>query len=157
MAINRRGFLQAGSMAGIAAIIPTVLGKVAFALPKDSNKALARNLANLRRVDFEQQLNTKFRFDTQGSNLTSARSRWIETELITVEDLRTSPGSEDDKKGIEHFSLTFRDSFDDALAQGTYTVKHETLGKFRLFVVPARDSRAGLNYLALFNRLASTG
>jgi hypothetical protein len=52
----------------------------------------------------------------------------------------------------ECFSLSFSSREGDALEQGTYTVSHDALGSFPLFVVPGSDGR-GPTYTALVNRL----
>ena len=50
--------------------------------------------------------------------------------------------------------LTFTGGPSDGLAQGTYLFEHDTLGEFRLFVVPE-----GINpqsYVAVFNQVEAT-
>ena len=157
MAITRRGFLQKGSMVGIAAMVPGVLNSIAFA--QENNEApkdpYSKALGKLSRVDFQGQMNTSFRFSIKDRSDLGARSKWVETELINVMDLRTSFTAEED--GVELFALLFHGPADLALPQGTYTVKHDVFGKFRLFVVPASKTEKGLKYEALFNRIRPTG
>lgn len=50
------------------------------------------------------------------------------------------------------FSLFFS-STGDALPQQSYSVRHDTLGEFPLFLVPIRKKRDGILYEAVFNLL----
>jgi len=51
-----------------------------------------------------------------------------------------------------NFSLLFRGPLQPLLLQRTYTVEHDRLGQFELFIVPIRRDANGLYYEAVFNR-----
>jgi hypothetical protein len=53
------------------------------------------------------------------------------------------------ERGDRAFSLYFKGN--DGLAQGTHPMRHATLGRFDLFVVPGRTGEAGTGYEAAFN------
>lgn len=143
-------------MLGLAALIPGAIGKVAFAQSAgddSSFKALSKNLAAINMNHFKQHISTDFRFAVKG--LDGATSKWMRIRLVAVDDLRESPSPQDDAKGIEHFALRFEGPSSLPLSQGTYSVKHDTLGKFKLFIVPSGDGQSGLSYTAIFNRLVA--
>jgi len=143
-------------MLGIAALIPCTISTVAFGESggtDSSFKSLSKNLASIKKIHFQQQINTNFRFSVKGKD--GASSKWVNAELIEVEDLMQSPGPLDEEKGIEHFSLQFKGPSNFDLNQDTYTVKHDQLGKFKLFVVPGNQNQQGLKYEAIFNRLVA--
>jgi len=145
-------------MLGVAALIPGAISTVAFGQNGDTSssfKSLSKNLASIKKVHFQQQINSTFRFSVKG--LDGATSKWINTELLAVEDLMESPSQLDLEKGIEHFSLQFKGPSNFDLNQDTYTVKHDQLGKFKLFVVPGNQNQQGFRYVAIFNRLVALG
>ncbi|HKP86850.1 MAG TPA: hypothetical protein VJZ26_12175 [Blastocatellia bacterium] len=88
---------------------------------------------------FSEQLNTGFRVRLGEADA-------IEAQLVEVVDNGTSPEQ-------ERFSLLFRLPRNLPPAQGLYTVEHEKLGEFGLFLVPNRQDKQGMYYEAVFNRL----
>ncbi|HEY7911276.1 MAG TPA: hypothetical protein VIG62_05105 [Blastocatellia bacterium] len=150
MSISRRGFLRAGSIFGVAAIIPRGIDGIAFADSTAGNtiSAQANRLAKMTLSKFSAQLNTTFRFRVKGAG-------WVDFQLVDTKDLRpvAAQSSADDK--TECFYLLFHGPAEVPLAQGTYSVKHSELKKFQIFVVPADSDSSGLKYEAHFNRLAS--
>jgi hypothetical protein len=72
-------------------------------------------------------------------------SESAEVELIQV------TGQESNT--METFSLVFRGPADQPFRQGTYTLQHEKLGTFQLFLVPIGRDESGYSYEAVFNRL----
>jgi hypothetical protein len=53
----------------------------------------------------------------------------------------------------ERFSLLFESPLDYLIQQGLYTIKHERMGTFELFMVPVFREETCFVYEALFNRL----
>jgi hypothetical protein len=49
------------------------------------------------------------------------------------------------------FSLIFRGPSEPIVGQGTYRLRHATLGALELFLVPLRPDAAGARYQAIFN------
>ena len=95
-------------------------------------------------ADFSPQLNQKFRLQT-------GPSASLEVELIEVKELGS--GVEDRRRSLrgKPFSLVFRGPNETPLAQGTYTIEHETAGTLELFLVPIGPDKEGLSYEAIFN------
>ena len=96
---------------------------------------------------FSQYVNTKFLVyrKTGGAE---------EVTLIKVFDLATHSGKESTMMGQaeESFSLMFRGSARNPLEQDTYTIKHEDLGVFDLFLVAVGLPASKQNYQVIFNR-----
>lgn len=71
----------------------------------------------------------------------------LSVRLLAVNDLiKQNPGSQ------TAFSLRFQQKGGTALDQGTYQFSTPSLGKFLLFVVPAKGPR-GATYTAIINRI----
>jgi hypothetical protein len=66
-------------------------------------------------------------------------------ELIGVTDLLSPPGS-------EQFSVLFREVEGHRASQGTYTLEHDRLGRFELFLVPIDAGQGRVALEAVFNR-----
>jgi hypothetical protein len=94
-----------------------------------------------RKSDFTSALKTKFVVQTKGF-------RGIVLTLAEVKDIGPVP---DQATGRECFSLLFRSP--NALRQNTYTLKHNVLGTFDIFIVPLPKDRLGRRYIAVINRL----
>jgi len=82
---------------------------------------------------------------------------FVETQLIEATGLSVA-NDEDDEEASElpvqrkPFSLIFRsDSKTEYLRQRIYTVKHEQLGAFDLFLVPIGPDKKGMRYQAIFS------
>ena len=52
---------------------------------------------------------------------------------------------------MERFSAFFYGSGDHVLPQRTYTLEHDVMGKFELFLVPVVRDETGFYYEAVFN------
>lgn len=87
---------------------------------------------------FAKYLRTKFR-------LHSGTDQFQEIELIEVREGRPVPGQ-------EQFAIYFEGPLEDAVGQGTYTLEHDRMGRFELFLVPIREDADGRTYEAVFNR-----
>jgi len=94
-----------------------------------------------RKATFTSSLKTKFVVQTKGF-------RGIVLTLAEVNDIGPVP---DQASGRECFSLLFRSA--NALRQSTYTLKHDVLGTFDLFLVPLPKDRLGRRHIAVINRL----
>jgi len=56
----------------------------------------------------------------------------------------------------EQFSLLFQGSNEYLLPQAIYTLEHQQLGEFQLFLVPVSQDQTSYYYEAVFNRLLPT-
>lgn len=144
MSISRRKFLQAGSIAAIAAGIPL---KVLASESSSAKSKLFPGLASspLRSMDselFSRYLNTQF---TLRRGQAEAKFTLVEVRHWTARASKKAP------EGRECFSLIFEKAGKERLPQDTYTATHSALGEFPLFVVPAGKTQK--KYEALFNRL----
>jgi hypothetical protein len=94
---------------------------------------------NLNSQVFAEHLQTTFRVCVAGAVP-------LPLELCEVTEKDPSPQ-------VEQFSLVFRGPLKSHFLQGTYTVEHEKLGKFDLFLVPLGPDSAGMRYQAIFSRM----
>ena len=95
--------------------------------------------AQLTEKEFSKHVNTKFRV---------AVEQPVELELIEVKGYMSKP---DEESGMERFSALFRGPSERYLAQQTYSVEHEQMGEFALFLVPVKQDQNGFRYEAVFN------
>jgi hypothetical protein len=91
---------------------------------------------------FVAYLNTRFRFQTKAL-------RWVPLWLVEVKNVGPVPDAA--TPGKECFSLVFRSQT--RFRQNTYTLHHDALGKFNLFLVPVGPYKKGQSYEAVINRL----
>jgi hypothetical protein len=92
-------------------------------------------------ADFSQNLDTKFRVRAEAP-------RPVELELVEVKGWTSRP---EEEKGMERFSVSFCGPEDIYMPQQMYTLEHERMGVFDIFLVPmGRDAR-GFLYQAVFN------
>jgi len=88
---------------------------------------------------FSQYLGERFSLQGAGSMTTKL-------ELIEVKDLS---GAQTAKK--QSFSLVFQGFGEMFLSQKTYSLCHEKIGIFDLFLVPIGQDATGFRYEAVFN------
>ena len=146
MSLSRRKFLRAGTLVAISAGIPMktlaakTTGQSSLFFP--TNKQLDAG-SYLTRESFSRHLNTKFSFARE-------EVEGISVKLIEVEDLTPKTMA---TSGKECFAVVFLGPRNAPLAQETYAVTHESLGRFEMLVVPLAIRREGVYYEAIFNRL----
>jgi hypothetical protein len=146
MSLSRRKFLRAGTLVAVSAGIPmktlvaSTFGQPSSFLPTN-NRLNAGSF--LSRESFSRQLNTKFSFGHK-------EVEGVSVKLIEVNDLtpKTMAAS-----GRECFGVVFLGPRNAPLGQETYTVTHESMGRFAMLVVPTASRREGVYYEAIFNRL----
>jgi hypothetical protein len=99
--------------------------------------------APLTEKEFSQHVNTKFRLNVDGAEP-------VELELVEVKSYKNKdkPG---EQPGMERFSLFFRGPLDTFLQQATYSLSHEKMGSFDIFLVPLSREEKGHSYEAVFN------
>src|SRR5688500_11072061 len=99
--------------------------------------------AALTEKEFSQHVNTKYRLNVDGAEP-------IELELVEVKSYRNKdkPG---ERSGMERFSLFFLGPPDTLLPQATYSLSHEEMGSFDIFLVPVGRGEKGNSYEAVFN------
>jgi hypothetical protein len=96
--------------------------------------------APLTEEEFSKHVNTKFRLATEPP---------IELELTEVKGYLSK---ENEQTGMERFSLFFVGRPDDPyLRQQIYSLEHERMGTFELFLVPVSRDAQGFRYEAVFN------
>ena len=150
MAISRRKFLAAGTVAAVYAGVPLKAlandSLVSLASPGHSStggRSSFETPAYLTREKFAAHLNTNF-------NLANQTSKTV-VKLIRVKDL--ARGKENDHTGKECFSLLFCGPRKMSFEQDTYTFTHDALGTFAALTVPVRQDKQGRYYEVIFNRL----
>ena len=95
--------------------------------------------AELTEKEFSKHVNTKFRVVSDEP---------IELELTEVKGYLSHAN---EQTGMERFSAFFRGPADRFLAQQTYSIEHEQMGAFELFLVPLSRDESGFRYEAVFN------
>jgi hypothetical protein len=95
--------------------------------------------ATLTEEEFSKHLNTTFHVTNQEP---------IDLELTLVKGYLKQ---EHEETGMERFSAFFYGPAERYLPQGTYSLEHEVMGPFDLFLVPIRKDEKGLQYEAVFN------
>lgn len=96
--------------------------------------------ASLTEKEFSQHVNTKFR--------AMLEAKAVDLELVEVKGYAGRP---DDQQGMERFSLYFRGPAKPFLPQSTYSLEHDGMGAFDLFLVPIKPDGEGSRYEAVFN------
>ena len=100
--------------------------------------------ANLTEDEFSKHVNTKFRLNLN----TTDNEPPVELELAEVKGYAKKA---EEHSGMERFSVFFDGPGDLQLPQAVYSLTHDQMGEFEIFLVPiARDER-GFRYEAVFN------
>ncbi|HWN10694.1 MAG TPA: hypothetical protein VNO50_15755 [Pyrinomonadaceae bacterium] len=96
--------------------------------------------AELTEAEFSKHVNTKFRalIDPEP----------VELELVQVKGYAGRP---EDHQGMERFSLFFAGPVQPSLPQTTYSLDHDSMGTFALFLVPIQPTAEASRYEAVFN------
>jgi len=92
-------------------------------------------------AEFAENLNTKFAVRVNAP-------RPIELELVEVTGWVLQPK---EAEGMERFSVFFYGPGDIYIPQSTYTLEHERMGVFDIFIVPVGRDERGYRYEAVFN------
>ena len=95
-------------------------------------------METLTSARFQEHLNTLFRIELPDSPV-------LELTLTAVEHHSRPP--------VETVTLTFQGPLHLFAAQNTYPFRHETLGRFDLFLVPVGKNESGFQYQVVINRL----
>lgn len=104
-----------------------------------------RAIADLHLADFEALRGERFRLYGRDGLPTP-----VHLDVVKNATLASSQAS---TARPECFSLAFCAAKGLAMAQGTYTFAHPTLGFFELFIVPAQPVTHEERYIAIINRL----
>jgi len=95
--------------------------------------------APLTEKEFSKHVNTKFRVAVEPP---------VELELTEVKGYLRK---EHEETGMERFSAFFRGPDDRYLSQQIYSIEHEQMGAFELFLVPVSQGQEVYRYEAVFN------
>ena len=95
--------------------------------------------APLTEKEFSKHVNTKFRVVIDEP---------VELELTEVKGYLSK---EHEEAGMERFSAFFRGPSNCYLRQQIYSLEHEQMGVFELFLVPVSQDQEGFRYEAVFN------
>lgn len=91
--------------------------------------------------EFSQRLNTSFRLKLD-------TPKQIELKLVEVKGYSSKA---DEQSGMERFSVFFTGPRHIHLPQGLYTLEHDAMGTFDIFLVPIALNDDGFRYEAVFN------
>jgi hypothetical protein len=97
--------------------------------------------ADLTEKEFSKHVNTKFRAQLAGG---------VQVEL-ELDEVKGYPGHPGDQQGMERFSIFFKGPTEPVLPQQSYTLKHDQMGEFEIFLVPLSRNEKGSRYEAVFN------
>jgi hypothetical protein len=100
--------------------------------------------------------NPTLNFDTFATRLDTPfwvrRGRANPDEDLAVE-LRLIEAADKSNHRQEMFSIVFQGPDQTFLPQGLYSMEHDKVGAFELFIVPIGHDQNGYHYEAVFNRL----
>ena len=96
--------------------------------------------ADLTEKEFSQHVNTKFQLKLDDQQ--------IELELVGVKGYLPQAN---EQGGMERFSVFFDGPGHLRLAQRLYSLEHEQMGEFEIFLVPVSGGAKGFRYEAVFN------
>jgi len=99
--------------------------------------------ATLTEEEFSKHVNTKFRL-----NAKTADQSPIELELSEVKGYAKKA---EEHSGMERFSAFFDGPGEVQLPQGIYSLSHDQMGEFEIFLVPIARNERGFRYEAVFN------
>ena len=94
----------------------------------------------LTEQEFSRHLNSTFKLNLEDHTL----------ELKLVEVKAYMPGK-NEQAGMERFSIYFDGPGDTRLPQSVYSLTHEQMGQFDIFLVPISGDEKGFRYEAVFN------
>ena len=95
---------------------------------------------NLTEKEFSRHLHSKFQLEIE--------DRKLELKLVEVKGYLPQENEQD---GMERFSIFFDGPGDIRLPQNVYSLTHEQMGQFDIFLVPISGDRSGFRYEAVFN------
>lgn len=95
---------------------------------------------NLTEQEFSKHVGSQFR--------TASGDREVN---LTLAEVKTYTPLESEQPGMERFSVFFDGPSDFMLPQQTYSMRHEQMGEFDLFITPISKGENGFRYEAVFN------
>ena len=98
-------------------------------------------MATLTEQEFSRQVNTNFRLKLD-------TPQPIHLKLVEVKGYSKNA---EERSGMERFSLFFTGPADPFLPQLMYSLSHEVMGEFEIFLVPIGKTADGFRYEAVFN------
>ena len=96
---------------------------------------------SLTEKEFSQHVNTKFRVNLDAEY-------GVDLELF---DVKGYMSKHNEQTGMERFSVYFQGPGEPYIPQKSYTVQHDQMGEFELFIVPIAKTDAGFRYESVFN------
>ena len=94
----------------------------------------------LTEKEFSQHLNTRFQLKLDDQKI----------ELVLVE-VKGYLQRAHEQTGMERFSVFFEGPGSVRLPQRLYSLEHEQMGEFEIFLVPISGNEQGFRYEAVFN------
>jgi hypothetical protein len=101
---------------------------------------------DLTEKEFSKHVNTKFRATADGGT---------EADLQLVE-VKGYASKHEEQQGMERFSVYFEGPLEPHLPQKIYTLQHDQMGDFEIFLVPLSRDERGFRYEAVFNYFKSS-
>lgn len=98
-------------------------------------------MATLTEQEFSQHVNTDFRVKLE-------TPKPVDLRLVEVKGYAKKAA---EQSGMERFSAYFTGPAEFFLAQRTYSLSHDVMGEFDLFLVPVAREEEKFRYEAVFN------
>jgi hypothetical protein len=98
--------------------------------------------ASLTENEFSKHLNTKFRLNP------ATIDGHVE---LTLAEVKGYAKKAEEHSGMERFSAFFDGPGAVQLPQGVYSLSHDQMGEFEIFLVPIARNESGFRYEAVFN------
>jgi len=92
----------------------------------------------LTEASFNENLNTKF-------------SITLDEQVVELELVEIKPYRKESDSSMERFSIYFEGPAQPQLAQQTYQMDHELMGRVEIFIVPIAGDEKVVRYEAVFN------
>ena len=146
MTVSRREILKASAWAGAALLVPLDDALAQRAVRELPAEAYGDVLYRLTRSAFQSALNSTFSVRSRGRLGRSQALRLVDVSDVSAAVAAGTVGHE------ECFAVRFLGSGAARLGQGTYAVRHKTLGSMQIFLVPERAAKSSQGYIAIFNR-----
>jgi len=96
--------------------------------------------ADLTEKEFSRHVNTRFQLKLDDQKLP--------LELAEVKGYQLH---DNEQSGMERFSVFFEGPGSPRLPQRLYSLEHEEMGEFEIFLVPISGNEKGFRYEAVFN------
>jgi uncharacterized protein DUF6916 len=159
MSLTRRRFIETASLTVLAgSVLPASLAQNLHELKDDPFAPERLTLFyGVSPLTFKSLIGDSFEASSADRSpgsleLMAVKEYEPEPEKAPTKGRWVGPHPQQSEQKTNCFSLRFQGS-GEALPQGTYTLHHDAIGSFPLFIVPGRSETGASTYTAIFNLL----